>query len=184
MKQMKALLYKTLGTQKLTSEEMYSIVIKVEAILNSRPLVPMDSTPLDGAQVLIPGHFLVGRSLKALPEMPDTATSIKALRRWNLCKRLTHEIWNRWSQHLLQIQYQQLHPHRSVQVGDIVLLKDSELFNRSWPLAIVEAVHPGADGLVRVVNLKTQKETYRRAVNRLVPLLQESASLVREDVQA
>ena len=61
VKQMKALLYKTLGTQKLTSEEMYSILIEVEAILNSRPLVPMDSTPLDGAQVLIPGHFLVGR---------------------------------------------------------------------------------------------------------------------------
>ena len=80
VKQMKALLYKTLGTRKMTSEEMYSILIEVEAILNSPPLVLMDSTPLDGAQVLTPGHVLVGRSLKALPDMPDTATNIKALR--------------------------------------------------------------------------------------------------------
>ena len=44
-----------------------------------------------------------------------------------------------------------------VNVGDIVLLKDNELFNRSWPLARVEQVHPGSDDLVRVVTLKTQK---------------------------
>ena len=45
-------------------------------------------------------------------------------------------------------------------------------------------MHPGADGVVRVVDLKTQKAMYQRAVNRLVPLLLESASLAREDVQA
>ncbi len=114
----------------------------------------MDSAPVDGAQVLTPGHFLVGRSLKALPELPDTASNITFLRRWNRCKRLSHEIWTKWSQdylHLLQIQYNNYFPHRSIQVGDIVLLKDPELFDRSWPLAIVRAVHPGPDGLVRVV---------------------------------
>ena len=49
VKQMKALLYKTLGTHMLTCEEMYSILIEVEAILNSRPLIPMDS---DGAHTV------------------------------------------------------------------------------------------------------------------------------------
>ena len=117
VKQMKVLLYKTLGTHMLTCEEMYSILIKVEAVLNSRPLIPMDSAPVDGAQVLTPGHFLVGRSLKALPELPDTASTITVLRRWNLCLRLSHEIWTKWSQdyqHLLQIQYHHFFPHRSV----------------------------------------------------------------------
>ena len=130
-------------------------------------------------QVLTPGHFLVGRSLKALPELPDTVSKITVLWRWNLCKHLSHEIWTKWSQdylHLLQIQYHNFFPHRSVQVGDIVLLKDPELFDRSWPLAIVRAVHPGQDGIVRVVTPDTQKGTYKRAIHHLVPLIRVPAS--------
>lgn len=74
-----------------------------------------------------------------------------------------------------------------MRVADIVLLKDNELFNRSWPLAIVEQVHTGSDGLVRVVTFKTEKGTYKQAENRLVPLLQEeenetSSSYPPEDV--
>ncbi len=156
---MKSLLYKTLGTQKLTSEELYTILTEAEAILNSRPLVPLHSSPIDGAQALTPGHFLVGRSLKAMPHIPDTTSKLASLRRWNLCKQLTQDIWEKWSQDYLQ-QLQKFqrwkHPRRSVKTGDVVLLKDTELFHRSWPLAIVEDVHPGADGLVRVVTLRTQ----------------------------
>ena len=145
-------------------------------MLNSRPLTPLDSAPLDGASVLTPGHFLIGRSLKALPEVPNTSTNISSLKRWNLCKALMQQLWEQWSQDYLR-QLQQFHrwkhPKRSVQVGDIVLLKDSELFTRSWPLARVIEVHAGTDGLVRVVTLRTEKGIYRRTVTRLVPLLQE-----------
>ncbi len=46
-------------------------------------------------------------------------------------------------------------PKRSIQVGDIVLLKDPELFNKCWPTAVVEQVYPG------VVTIRTTKGTYR-----------------------
>ena len=72
-------------------------------------------------------------------------------------------------------------------MGDVVLLKDSELFLRSWPLAVVEQVHPGEDGLVQVATLRTSKGLYKRSVTRLVPLLdheQTAASLALEDVKA
>ena len=88
VKQMKALLHKHLGTQRLTSEEFSTVIIEAEAILNSRPLVPLDSAPLDGSQILTPAHFLIGRPLKALPGMPDTTTKITSLRRWNMCSTL------------------------------------------------------------------------------------------------
>ncbi len=46
-------------------------------------------------------------------------------------------------------------------------------------------VHPGPDGLVRVVTLRTSKGSYRRAVTRIVPLvLNTSAAGPREGVQA
>ena len=53
VKQMKVLLYKHLNTQQLTAEELYTVLAEVEEILNSRrPLTPLDSTPVDGAQIL------------------------------------------------------------------------------------------------------------------------------------
>ena len=62
-------------------------------------------------------------------------------------------------------------PQRDVTVGDIVLLKDDELFSRSWPMAKVVKVFPGKDGKVRVADVKTQRGTYRRPIVKLVILL-------------
>ena len=41
-------------------------------------------------------------------------------------------------------------------VGDVVLVKDSNIFTKrnGWPLALVEEVFPGNDGLVRHVKLR------------------------------
>ena len=102
VKQMKTLLYKHLNTQRLTVEELYTVLAKVEAILNSRPLTPLDSAPVDGARILTPGHFLVGRSLKALPALPDMTSKITSLKRWNLCQIITQELWEQWSQDYLR----------------------------------------------------------------------------------
>ena len=72
-----------------------------------------------------------------------------------------------------------------MQVGNVVLLKDTDLFGRSWPLARVVEVHPGDDGYVRVVTIKSRRKLYRRAICKLIPLLEESGiSSSPEDVQA
>ena len=44
-----------------------------------------------------------------------------------------------------------------------------------WPLATVIEVHPGQDGKVRVVTIKTAKRVYTRPVIKLVhvPLVQD-----------
>jgi len=50
---------RVIGLQKLTSEEMTTLVSHIEAILNSRPITPQSSDPND-LRPLTPGHFLVG----------------------------------------------------------------------------------------------------------------------------
>ena len=152
---MKTILHKRVGTRVLFVEEFYSILADVEAVLNSLPLVPMDGAQTDGVQVLTPGHFLVGRPLTALPSPNLSNCKMSTLRiRWNLCQCHTADIWEKWSRDYIQ-QLQRYskwaHPQRTVRVGDIVLLKDTELFVRSWPLARVIEVHPGKDGQVRVI---------------------------------
>ncbi len=180
VKSMKLLLAKVVGPHNLFIDELYFLTVEIEAVLNSRPLTPIDSSPDDGIEVLTPGHFLVGKSLKSVPA-PDLSTrNINGLSRWNLRQRLIADFWKRWiNDYITHLNnFKKWHqPQHSIAVGDIVLVKDSDLFIRSWPLARVVQTHPGSDGLVRVVTVKTQKGTFRRAIHKLVPLLENSHSL-------
>ena len=177
VKSMKLLLAKVVGSHNLFIDELYSITVEIEAILNSRPLTPLDSARDDGIEVLTPGHFLVGKALKSVSP-PDLSThKYNNLSRWNLRQRIMSDFWERWSSdyltHLNSFKKCH-HPQHSIAVGDIVLVKDSDLFVRSWPLARVIQTHPGDDGLVLVVTVRTHNGTYRRAIHKLVPLLEEA----------
>lgn len=105
VRSMKVILKKTIGERLLTYEELVTVVTEAEAILNSRPLLPADSPADDASPPLTPGHFLVGGPLTALPIATDTQSKLPLLRRWNLTKRLTHDIWVRWkAEYLTQLQ--------------------------------------------------------------------------------
>ncbi|KAL7291881.1 hypothetical protein TKK_0014437 [Trichogramma kaykai] len=52
----------------------------------------------------------------------------------------------------------------------MVLLKDDLCSPSSWPLARVEQVHPGSDGLVRVATIKTASSTFTRPIVKLIKL--------------
>ncbi len=56
------------------------------------------------------------------------------------------------------------------QPDDIVLLKEVVPHRNSWPLARILETFPGKDGRVRVVRLLCNGHTYRRAIQKLVPL--------------
>ncbi len=66
VRQMKNLLLKTVKPHHLTPEELMTVTVEVEPMLNSRPLARTESTHTDGEEILTPGQFLIGRSLKAL----------------------------------------------------------------------------------------------------------------------
>ena len=102
VKSAKSLLRKLLGTLSLTVEEYATILTDVEATLNSRPLCPMNTQPEDGLDVLTPGHFLIGRSLSALPQHPMEKIPTSSKKRWNMCQKVSTEFWQRWSKEYLQ----------------------------------------------------------------------------------
>ena len=67
-------------------EEFTTILVQVEACLNSRPLKPMPEAS-DTLEVLPPGHFLIGNPITALPDEGETKM-VGPLRRWKLCQTL------------------------------------------------------------------------------------------------
>ena len=98
---------------------------QVEACLNSRPLVTINSPDDDGVEVLTPGHFLIGQPLSALPD-PSSYRTVSLLRR-HLCQYLVRHFWQRWSMEYLSTlsKFNKWHcSSRNLSVGDVVVLRE------------------------------------------------------------
>jgi hypothetical protein len=171
VKSVKNHLKRVVSPVKLTFEELSTILIQVEACLNSRPLVPINSPDDDGIEVLTPGHFLIGKPITALP---DPHKSMSVLCRWHLCQCLVRPFWQRWQNEYLSSinRYNKWkHPSRNVAPGDVVVLQESGIAPTKWPLGRVLETHPGQDNLVRVVTVKTAQGVYTRPVSKIAVLL-------------
>ncbi|XP_022180294.1 uncharacterized protein LOC111040631 [Myzus persicae] len=154
----------------LTYDETTTLLCKVEAALNSRPLTPMPSDPAD-LSVLTPGHFLVGSSLMLPPEPDYSLIPQNRLRRFKLMEAQFQNFWKRWlSEYLPQCQKKGkwLKRTRNAVVGDIAILKNELLPPLQWPLVRITEVHPGQDGIVRAVTVRNSSgQQFSRPVVKL-----------------
>ncbi|XP_037929718.1 uncharacterized protein LOC119664260, partial [Teleopsis dalmanni] len=104
VKSAKHLLIRSTKTTSLTYEELETVVLEVEAILNSRPLTPMSSNPND-LSALTPGHFLIGEPLTAMADAKAQSGNINLVTRWKLVSRLKLDFWERWkTEYLTELQ--------------------------------------------------------------------------------
>ena len=173
VREMKRLMKKIISPHPLRFEEFESVLIEVEASLNSRPLVAMGTTESDTDLTLTPGHFLIGRPLRALPSKPVSTAQLPHLRRWQLVQRLQQDLWSAWKGFYLshlQSRRRWKGGKTDISVGDIVFVKDETLAKGRWPLARVTAIYPGEDGKTRVVDIQCNGSTYKRSIHCLVKL--------------
>lgn len=74
-------LVRVIGDTLLTFEELTTILIQIEAVLNSQLLCPLSDDASDYT-ALTPGHFLIGEAVNTIPE-PDLASATTSrLSRW------------------------------------------------------------------------------------------------------
>jgi hypothetical protein len=163
-------LRRILGDASITYEEFYTLLTRIEACLNSRPLIPLSQDPND-LEALTPGHFLIGAPLTAPYESDVTDRNTNGLTRRQRITQLQQHFWKRWQkEYLSQFQTRprgQQHQHPNVDVGALVVLIEDNLSPLQWRLGRVVHVHPGSDGVVRVVFVKTVSGTYKRPVKKL-----------------
>ncbi|KAL4120429.1 hypothetical protein QTP88_013125 [Uroleucon formosanum] len=173
VKSMKNLLFKVLGESRLTYEEMSTVLTRVEACLNSRPIISLSSDPSD-LSYLTPGHFLIGDAITSVPERDETTTAVTPLERWRRVTQYSQLLWKRWStEYLGQLQERTKWTQSkgpNLKVVSVVLIRDTNLPPLQWRLGRVLQIHAGSDGVSRSASVKTNFGEITRVVRLLCPL--------------
>ncbi|XP_059056144.1 uncharacterized protein LOC131850012 [Achroia grisella] len=166
-------LKRILGNTTLTYEEMATVTAQVEACLNSRPISPI-SDDINDLQPLTPGHFLIGVPPIIVPERSYITDNINRLNRWQLVQRMVQHFWDRWTrEYLSRLQQRPKWTKRhnnDIKIGDLVIVKDENLPPGKWSLARIIDVHPGDDGLIRVVSLRCRNSVIKRPLIKICRL--------------
>lgn len=172
VKRVKFHLKRVLGNTILTIEDFLTITVQIEGILNSRPISSMSSDPND-LSPLTPAHFLLGRPSSAIPEHDVRHLNTGRLSNYQHLQQLQQHFWTRWSKEYLTELQQRVKwrtNSRNISVGVLVLLKEDNLPPLCWKLGRIIQLHPGSDGIVRVVSVKTSNSVLKRAVSKVCPL--------------
>ncbi|XP_058839042.1 uncharacterized protein LOC131694586 [Topomyia yanbarensis] len=160
---------RVLGNNPVTPEDMNTLLIQVEGCLNSRPITALSTDPND-LEPLTPAHFLVGTSLQSIPEPEYEDIQTNRLNRWQLMQRNLQDFWTRWRREYLsqlQSRIKRWRPPIQVEVGKLVIIQDDNQPPLRWKMGRIHAIHPGDDGVVRVVTLKTATGMLTRPVEKI-----------------
>lgn len=168
VKSMKYHLKRQLQKSILTYEQLNTVLIQIEAILNSRPLIAL-SCDISDFTYLTPGHFLVGVPLVSYPEPDISEIPTNRLKFWQLVESIKQGFWKVWhKQYLNTLQCRQKWRDDvpNICVGDLVLLKEPNSPPLYWPMARISKVFPGNDNKVRAFEVTApNRKVYRRSLS-------------------
>lgn len=156
VKSVKHHLKRVLGSQVFTYEQLYTVLVQIEGILNSRPITPM-SSDVEDLSYLTPGHFLTGAPFTCIPDQNLMNMPENKIKFWNKCTVLQQRFWSYWSKQYLNVlqnrpKWKDNLPN--VKVGSLVILRELDTAPMVWPMARVTKVFPGNDGKVRALEVK------------------------------
>ncbi|XP_070075492.1 uncharacterized protein [Drosophila takahashii] len=103
----KHLLIRAIGSALLSKDELDAIVVEVEAILNTRPIVAVTTNP-NYIQAISSAHLQAGRTIGALPPVSVQRVNddkLSYLSRWRLVSAVKERFWTSWlREYLLSLQ--------------------------------------------------------------------------------
>lgn len=169
VKSMKFHLKRILQNYILTYEQLNTILCQIEAVLNSRPLLPVTADDVNDFSYITPGHFLVGTALTSFPERDVVDIPTNRLKFWETCNKVKGHFWNTWHRYYLNVLQSRPKWRDSVpniKVGNLVILREPNSPPLMWPMARIVKVYPGQDNKIRVVDVVTpNKKVYKRSLS-------------------
>lgn len=165
-------LKRVIGDTLLTFEGLYTLLVQVESVLNSRPLSPLSSDP-DDLVPLTPAHFLVGKSLTSVPEYDVSTIPQNRLSLYQHIQYMKLHFWKRWSKEFvseLQTRTKWKTNQSNLKENTLVVIKEDNLSPAHWKLGRIIQTHPGKDGVPRVATIKTASGEIKRGFQKICPL--------------
>ncbi|CAG9105467.1 unnamed protein product [Plutella xylostella] len=173
IKSVKSLLKRHLYSTKLTYELLYTVIVQIEGIVNSRPLCPLTDLPND-VTCLTPSHFIIGKAMTDLPEPNMLDCNESRLNVYQKDITLKQRFWKEfYSNYLSELQTRNkwLQPRPNLKIGDLVIVKDEMVPPTCWPLGRVISLNMNkTDNLVRSVVILTSKGQFSRPIHKLILL--------------
>lgn len=146
-----------MASERIDDSSLRSFLYEAMSIVNSRPLTVDNLSDPNSLEPITPNHFLTMKSTIALPPPGKfTREDLYARKRWRHVQYLAEQFWSRWrKEYLSNISVRQRWhtPRRNLLVGDIVIVKDSDLPRHKWSLGRVVETTIDSDGLVRRVRV-------------------------------
>ena len=165
----------------IDTPSLRSFLYEVISLVNCRPL---SGTFIKDKELepLTPNHLVMMKSTIITPPPGNfDATDLYARKRWRQVQQLTNMFWDRFrKEYLLNLQHRQkwTKTNRNITVGDIVLLKEDDVFRGNWRMGKVIKIIGSADHTRRVQlemgnkQLTTHKTILERPIHKLVLLLE------------
>ena len=153
----KSSLRKSIGRSHLTYEQLHTLVVEVEAIINSRPLTYVADDQDGVTECLSPSHLINGQRITSIPNSRHFKVVSTYHSLTYKLKHHRHLLINQWRRdyllnlresHNLQVGKKEGR-HNSVRIGDVVVLKSDTSKRIFWKLAIVKELLKGNDDHVQ-----------------------------------
>uniref|UniRef100_A0A8R1EGV9 Integrase catalytic domain-containing protein n=1 Tax=Caenorhabditis japonica TaxID=281687 RepID=A0A8R1EGV9_CAEJA len=174
--------YKTISKEELSYVELETVLIEVEAAVNSRPITKNSANP-DDPIALRPIDFLIPNVCLTIP---DNSNAIQEITTEGQVEKLTREyqnglnklylkLWDIWNtQYLLNLKESKTKRHNYTSIkpkkGQLVLIHTENMARHKWPIAQITKLDPSADGKIRSVFVKCGKKELKRSIRHLIPL--------------
>ena len=182
MRSVRRCLRKIIGRASLTLDELSTIIIEVESVINSRPITYLYDDTEGISRALSPSHLIYGRRILDDPydnvfEIAITQESL--IRKASYHRHLLKEVLKRWKcEYLLGLREiastRKLETEPQVSVGDVVLLYEEQFKRNYWKICKFEELIVGSDGHVRAAKKKAPTKSgttvLTRSLKHLIPL--------------
>ena len=178
-------LKKILGRATLNFEQLRTILVEIEGVINARPITYVYDDQDSISYALTPSDMIYGRRVTTNPNSShqEIVSTYQALTKRGRHQRLLlQHLTKRWrTEYLTELREHSIQKRNrqgsvaAISKGDVVILKNDSTNRAFWQLGKVEELVQGRDGkvraaVVRVSRGEKQPIHLRRVIQQLIPI--------------
>ena len=196
VRSVKRSLHKVVGRSVLNSEELRTILVEIESVVNARPLTYVFDDVEGVSYPITPSQLLYGRNVMLTPNdshLEVVSTQELLTKRAKHHRKLLADFSKRWkNEYLIGLREvanrNRLHENCRIKNGELVIIKDEQCKRSFWKMGRVIELIKSKDGIVRSVSVKVASGNgtaiLKRPLQLLIPLeinVEDERVLTRTD---